>query len=274
MDRIPKTRKTVKLNILQWNCRSIKPKLKSFEQVLFKEKIHMAILSETWLVPDDFIKINNYKIFRLDRDDGYGGVAIVVHKSIHASRQPVTGVIRGIEIIGLRVTNCEQIENIYSVYCPSDVITTQNDWEDLLAITNRKSIILGDLNGHHVSWSHKTDNRGSQIYNSILQSNFIILNNGNATRLQLVDNVLRESSPDLTLISTDISLSFDWSVTNETLGSDHLMIKLNTALHFNLSTVKKRNFRKANWDGYTANLESLFSNFIYTNNIQEDYDNF
>lgn len=274
MDNTPAISKTVKLNIFQWNCRSLKPKLKCFEQVLIKEKVHIAVLSETWLEPDDFIKVCDYNIFRLDRDDSYGGVAILTHKSICAHRQSVTGVNSGMEVIGIKVTNCEHINNIYSIYCPSDVTTTQNDWEELLSIAGRKTLLLGDFNGHHVSWSNKTDNRGTQIYNSMLQSHFVLLNNGSITRLQLVDNELRESAPDLSFASSDICLSFDWSVTNETLGSDHLMIKLSTALHFDINIIKKRNFKKADWNRYTSYLETIFSNFDFTHNIQEDYDHF
>lgn len=40
------------INIIQWNSQSIKPKLTEFECLLYQYKVHIAILSETWLNED------------------------------------------------------------------------------------------------------------------------------------------------------------------------------------------------------------------------------
>ncbi|CAH2097923.1 unnamed protein product [Euphydryas editha] len=45
MDR--NTRITV--NVLQWNAQSIRPKSTELEALLNQEKIHIAVISETWL---------------------------------------------------------------------------------------------------------------------------------------------------------------------------------------------------------------------------------
>lgn len=39
------------VNFIQWNCQSICPKLSELELFLSQEKVHIAILSETWLNP-------------------------------------------------------------------------------------------------------------------------------------------------------------------------------------------------------------------------------
>lgn len=41
------TRKVANLNIFQWNSRSLIPKIKSFEQLLNRDSIHVAVISET-----------------------------------------------------------------------------------------------------------------------------------------------------------------------------------------------------------------------------------
>lgn len=63
--------------------------------------MHVAALSETWLEPKSDFKISWYDLYRMDRVDSYGGVAIITHKSTNSS--------------------CEPLENIVSVYCPSRI---------------------------------------------------------------------------------------------------------------------------------------------------------
>ncbi|KAF9417095.1 hypothetical protein HW555_005714 [Spodoptera exigua] len=83
-----------------------------------------------------------------------------------------------------------------------------------------------DLNAHHTNWSYKTDTRGSQIHDALLESNFVILNDATSyTRVKLVNNVLQTSSPDITLATQDIAIRLNWATTNENLGSDHLIIR-------------------------------------------------
>jgi exonuclease III len=70
------------INIIQWNAQSIRPKRLEIESLLHQEKIHLALISETWLDPNINFHISGYNIFRTDRADGFGGVAILTHKSV------------------------------------------------------------------------------------------------------------------------------------------------------------------------------------------------
>lgn len=79
-----KNNRNLKLNIIQWNAQSIKSKILSFQNILVQEKIHIAAVSETWLDSNTILKLKDYNIFRADRSDSYGGVALFVHKSIKA----------------------------------------------------------------------------------------------------------------------------------------------------------------------------------------------
>lgn len=232
------------INIFQWNAQSLKPKLVSFGELLNREKIHVAILSETWLDALVDINISGYNIFRRDRYDGYGGVAIITHKSIrcHVGRIAINN--SGIEVIHVRVNNCNLLENIVSVYCPSSVRTQSRDWDKLFELFPHKSLIAGDFNGHHSNWSCKSDVRGEQLADSALDNGFIPLNNGAATRIKLVNGNLQQTSPDVTFVSSDIAVKFDWHVFNENLGSDHLIIKLKLTIPNNALLVKKRNFKR------------------------------
>lgn len=70
------------IRIGQWNSQSLAPKKLEFETLLDQEKISVCVLSETWLDYGTNLRINGYNIYRNDRDDGYGGVAVIIRHSI------------------------------------------------------------------------------------------------------------------------------------------------------------------------------------------------
>lgn len=267
------------LNILQWNCQSLKPKLLPFETILSQEKIHIAILSETWLEPESPLRIAGYNVYRKDRHDGYGGTAILTHNSVKAHINQVQHPNTGMEIIGIRILNCQHIENIISLYCPSSVRTEQNDWDVVFSYYDKKTIVAGDFNGHHTSWSVKSDTRGNHLFDASMDKGLVSLNDGTPTRLRLVNGVLQKSAPDVTFTTADIAMKFYWKVTNESLSSDHLMIKLSSTLDSPPEIKRKRNYKKANWKEYKDSIqETLLNNPDYfqliKENPQESYDKF
>lgn len=263
------TNRNSSIKILQWNSQSLKPKLDSFESLLLQEKIHLALISESWLNPDSNISIRNYQIFRRDRDDSYGGVAIVAHKSVRCAVGSTILSNTGIEVLHLKLFNCRMLENIVSVYCPSSVRTTDTDWDELFSLVGRKALIAGDFNGHHSSWSYKTDSRGEHIFDSALENNFIALNDGKATRVKLVNGILQQTSPDISFVSMDIAVNFDWRVMNENLGSDHLMVNISLDTHVMRKYIQKRNWKKIDWSLYINFLTDSIGNL----NIQHFNDN-
>ncbi|KAI5638593.1 endonuclease-reverse transcriptase domain-containing protein [Phthorimaea operculella] len=204
-----------------------------------------------------------------------GGVSILIHRSIKSECRRLLHSNSGLELIHIRIFYCNEIENIICVYCPSEVSTTDRDWDTLFSSFSRKTLILGDFNGHHVSWSYKTDTRGKQLFDSIIESNFVVMNDGSPTRFQLVQGILRQSSPDLSLVSADVASFFNWSVTNETLGSDHFILKIRAELTLDVCVEKKRNFKKADWYKYSTYLKDSFSEIDFTiNDIQKSYNIF
>lgn len=264
----------ININIIQWNCQSIRPKSMSLESLLTQEKVHIAVLSETWLEPDSYFHINGYNTFRLDRLDGYGGVAILTHKSVKVitclSRSPNVG----IELLHVKIFNCRFIENIISIYCPSTVRATQNDWDYIFSLCGTKSLILGDFNAHHPNWSFKTDQRGAQIFDCMLDHNFVTMNNGSPTRIRLVNGLLQQSSPDVSFVSSDLATLLSWNVTNETLGSDHVIIKISFTMDLSRDVIRKRNFKHCDWASYSKRIEELLIDFSIPSDLQSFYDMF
>jgi exonuclease III len=141
------------INMLQWNAQSLRPKRTELEALLNQEKIHILLISETWLDPDSAFKIKGYNIFRRDRSDGYGGVAIMTHWSLKAHRSDISTRNERIELVNVEVENCEHLKNIVSVYCAPNISTTMEDWNSIFTLTKQKSLIAGDFNAHHSNWS-------------------------------------------------------------------------------------------------------------------------
>lgn len=264
----------VDVNIIQWNCQSLRPKSVSLEALLSQEKIHFAVLCETWFDPESYFRMYSYNSFRLDRADAYGGVCILVHSSIRAVVCSTTCPNVGIELLHVKVLNCRHIENIISIYCPSTVYTTQNDWDYVFSLVGSKSLILGDFNAHHTNWSYKTDRRGTLIFDSMLDNNIIYLNNGEPTRVRFVNGTLQQSAPDISFVSSDLATLFSWKVTNETLGSDHRIIKLSITIDIQRQFISNRNFKKGDWQSYASFIEDRFTDFIIPPDPQEFYDFF
>lgn len=268
-------RKDALINILQWNSQSLKPKSPSLDALIGQEKIHIVIVSETWLNPDVRLNMRGYNIYRKDRDDSYGGVAIIIHKSIQAQVCPIRLSNVGIEVICIKILNCKSLEHVVSIYCASSVRTTASDWDNIFSLVPKKSLVAGDFNGHHTNWSYKTDQRGIQILDSALEHGFVTLNNGEATRVKLVNGNIQRSSPDITLASSDIAIKFHWAVMNENLGSDHLVMKISMNYQEQIQYNKRRNFKKAKWEAYRDELTESFSGVVYvSNNIQASYEYF
>ncbi|CAH2105346.1 unnamed protein product [Euphydryas editha] len=194
--------KILKVKLLQWNAQSLRPKLSAFENILIQEKIHICILSEPWLEPSFSLKINAYNIYRLDRDDSYGGIAIVIHKSIKAQCNNVDLPNFHIQALHVKMFNCCFLENVVAIYCPPN-----------------------------------------------------------------------KSSADITFATPDIDLRFDWSILNESLGSDHFMVLICTDMVLGTENCSiKRNYKKADWQKYKNILQEKLQNFNITGDILEIYD--
>lgn len=202
------------------------------------------------------------------RNDSYGGVALLIHRSIqsHLVSFNINNV--GIELIRVKLLNCIDLEHVVAIYCPSSIHTQISHWNDIFSRFTSKTLIAGDFNGHHTNWSTKSDTRGTQILDSALENDFISLNNGMATRIKLVNGNLQQNSPDISFVSSDIAIKFDWQVFNENLGSDHLIIKMSANLSSLVHIVRKRNWKNADWSKFRQTIsDKIKSTFEFNTDI-------
>jgi hypothetical protein len=256
------------LNIIQWNANSLKPKLLDLQVLLNRDKIHIAVINETWLDEDDIIKVSGYHIWRSDREDSYGGVGILTHKSVKVTPLNISLQNTNIEVIGVNILNVPGLRYIIHLYCPPHINMTHTDWDQIFGMYNSETLITGDVNAHHISWSYKTDRKGEIIYKAMFEHEFICINDGNPTRIRLVSGALQQSSPDVSFTSRDIAVNIKWKTTNETLGSDHVIVKMVVGFSRSGLQYKKRNFKEATWKEYNDHVGEPFQNPGEFDNVQ------
>lgn len=143
---------------------------------------------------------------------------------------------------------------LVSLYIGHDNITCQ-EVEDILTEIDRASkyplVMLGDFNAHHEEWgSAKADNRGKTVLEYVVDHNLVVINSGEATRMNPANGNL--SSIDLSIVSSEIACKLDWSVHNDSRGSDHFPIMVSLIGIRATHQTKRRQWRYnvADWKNF------------------------
>ena len=75
-------RSVSKAHLILWNARGMIRKLSELKNYLIKTEPLIFAITETHLNSKHHPKFKNYNIIRKDRSDGYGGLAILCHRSL------------------------------------------------------------------------------------------------------------------------------------------------------------------------------------------------
>ena len=121
-------------------------------------------------------------------------------------------------------------------------------------------VILGDFNAHHPLWEYNCTRFTTEVGHIFQESDICILNNGSATRLASHTQE-RNTSPDLTLVSPNITAIAHWEVISDPMTSDHLPIHITLQLSptiYPSNNSPKFNYDKANWEKFQHILDKLF----------------
>lgn len=131
-----------------------------------------------------------------------------------------------IEACAVRIFAADDPLTIVSLYCPPPL--TGMDVQDWIKFFNQfspKTIFCGDFNAHHVEWgSRQCCRTGEKIKESIDNSDFLVLNKQVFTHYSSAHNTW--DSIDIIISHVLLSLSIEWSISNDCWGSDHLPIFL------------------------------------------------
>lgn len=147
--------KSVDIKICHVNCQSLYGHWEEFKLFFENSDYRVICISESWLkgkiITDDMIKLNNYKVFRNDRERcGAGGVAIYVHNSLSGTElaKSIEGKKTKPEWLILEVSNTESKILVATIYRPPK-IGRMADFENTfteLSVHYQDLVIMGDLN--------------------------------------------------------------------------------------------------------------------------------
>ncbi|XP_050498825.1 probable RNA-directed DNA polymerase from transposon BS isoform X1 [Diabrotica virgifera virgifera] len=262
------------LKISQWNSRSAISNKGSLMHYLNNKSIDILLISETWFKKDISYHFKNYNLVRKDRNDGFGGVAILIHNSITFSELNLNSNFNTeIEVCGVTIKYKTKDLNILSIYRPPKSKSSINDWTNIFSQVNNSAIIGGDFNAHHTIWgSSYNDTVGTQLINTADDLNLIVINNGEPTVLTRPDQ--NSSAIDVTFVTPDIANKIHWYIHSDTLGSNHFIINmeiLDSTTTEEFIPRSKWNIRKANWNLYTTSVENFFNSVYEMDSTSDKY---
>lgn len=215
-------------------------------------KPDIIVLTETWIRENYLFSSPGYNAIHNYRDDGYGGVSILVKKGLTFTGLNVDYLPRlDAQFLSMKISNI----TILAAYIPPNVNVSTEQWNNIFLDTERPCIVLGDFNAHHSSWGCLyNDGKGNSLANAIEDVDFCNLNDGKPTLLTRPGQ--RESVIDLVFCSDDITLRCSSHTLEDTLGSNHFPVWVNIGLNLPLQCKKqfkenKFNCRKADWNRFS-----------------------
>lgn len=258
-----------KLNIVQWNIRSVYAHLAELKNFINKYDIDIICLQETFLKPHQTLNIKGYSVERKDRDSGTGGgILLCIKNSIKYNK--IDTDLEAFQCIDLYNNRKSKIRLIHGYIRPLEAFDYK-ELEPLLLNTN--TIILGDFNAHSELWSHGKTNSAGKLLESFLQNkDLTLLNDGQGTYLY---HTGKESSPDVTLATSDLYLNSTWKAIKNNMRSDHfpIIISVNAHADTDLNTIERYSFKKTNWEKYKEDSSKYINNTLNSDSNQQFYDN-
>ena len=218
-------KQTNNISFLQWNCRSLIPKLDDLKQLAFREDCDAFALQESWLLRGEVEPtFRDYNIITESRDgpNRGGGVLIGIRKchTFHRVTLPNVG---GIEAVAIQARIRGLDICIVSVYVPPEVPLTRNKLWDMTELLQAPRLILGDFNLHSKDWgSHKDDPQAYLIHDLCDDFHMTLVHDREKTRIS--SPRIQASAIDLSLCSNSLAINCKREVIQNPFGSDHLPI--------------------------------------------------
>lgn len=140
-----------------------------------------------------------------------------------------------------------------NVYCPPNIQIKKEEWNEFVKSFESPKVIVGDFNGQNPIWgSSKCNITGNSIADSLDESEIVLLNDGSPTRLITPNQNI--SAVDLSVVSRNIAVYFNWTVVQDCGMSDHFLIvmtyELPNPLVCHRSPLRKWLCDRANWESY------------------------
>ena len=246
---------------MQWNALSLKTNKNTFIQHVKENKPDIIMLQSIGknkkylqLLP----KLEGYYYPpRVGMEQGTDRcrTATYIHNSLAILDPPKLEIGLDHNAITTKIKTKDGVLNIANCYYPEGVRKNLPTW--LVNIDGGESwLVAGDFNAHHETWDprFKGPSKDQALLDLLEESNLHILNTGDATFHTTRNTKMVETTPDLTLCSTNLATKCEWEVLEDDLGSDHFpiytKITLGTA-RIQRYKEPKYIYKKANWGRFS-----------------------
>lgn len=254
-----------RLKVMHWNCQGITKLSESVQLHLFlkENSVDILMLNETFLKPEHNLILPGYKLYRNDRINKGGGVAIAIRSSIkHTPQSSFPTKLFENTCLSIKINNSEVM--FVAAYCPKYTADFLNDLK-LLTSTTGDFFVLGDFNAHHPSWNcAEANTAGRLLFNHQLSSNYYIHFPLNSTRIP--QNIVYRRSSTIDLLLTNSSFSFtDLETHPFKLNSDHIPITFYINEHVTEDLKVFQDFGRADWAVFRRKLELKMNSSLTIN---------
>lgn len=151
----------VNVLVVQHNVQSLRSNKAQVVHYLEERNVHVYMVSETWLLPDDEFFMKNYALHENRKCDGYGGVAIFFKNNVTFNVVELPE-FKVINVVAAITTNLPMNLTFVSVYVPAKKKTPQEaevrkDLMDLLKVVKGfgTCVIGGDFNAFNNVWGEQ-----------------------------------------------------------------------------------------------------------------------
>ena len=175
---------------------------------------------------------------------------------------------QGMEILRVETTQM----TITSVYKPPPTPFT---WPQITNPNNKPMITIGDFNSHNTIWGYGKNNPdGVAVEEWAANNDFTLLHNQKDQHTFMSARWKKGYNPDLAFVSSRHFSSFERTVGDPVPKSQHRPVIISTkpvvkALDSN--GIPRFNFRKANWEKFTAELDARIKSIEADPEKYEDF---
>lgn len=267
-----------KLRILQWNCRSLNSNLHYLIQKLNHTVYQILCIQSPNCLRRKLPKIEGYYYppvtEEIKNSDGKVQTATYIKINIiHEMLPPPVPTHPDQPIYSnlVNVTFLTKKVKILNLYAPNSIHPDGLTW--MSALDRGGWVVAGDFNIHHFLWSKipngvsPATKQATKQAQAIMDSDLILLNNGDFTRLPDRDTH-SPTAIDLTLVSPDLYPDIEWNIEDDSLGSDHLPLSIELEVAGRASrappAIPKFLYDKADWNAFQKYIQN---NYKETNSL-------
>ena len=261
--------------VLQWNARGLIGKWAETKPMYLHKDFQLICIQETHFMANDrnSFRIPNFSAYHEYSPQGVRGgrVTIFVSNDIPhyqiSLQSTLQAVVCSVRVQNRRIAVC-------NIYLPPTNMFTFQEIDHLITSLPKPFVICSDANSKHNMWgSQQCDSRGSIWIDIINRHALLILNDGQATRVDDFSGM--ESHINLTLATiSDIASILDWDTIKDLHSSDHfpILVQIGIATGTPGSDVPDIfsgwNVRKANWEEFQQHLDFRFDEAEGLNNCE------